>query len=166
MSRGVETRRDNDSIYRFVALEPYTRHLLNVSESGLQQISWRLPYKTIGVYADPNSVKRVFIPVLPMGELEGQISKVNKNGELESMSRIPVVIADLQGNVIARVSSDPGGMFNYTELKPGKYKVYVDAEAMERAGFSASPMREVEIKPSVNGDYIQGIDFVIVPKMK
>jgi hypothetical protein len=161
MSRGVEAKRDNDSIYRFVALEPYTRHLLNVSESGLQEISWRLPFKTIGVYADPNSVKQVFIPVLPMGELEGRVMKLNDNNEAKGMARIPIVISDAKGNFIARVSSDADGYFNYAELKPGTYRVYVDAEALARAGFTPSDPREVVVKPLANGDYIQDVDFQI-----
>ncbi len=161
MSRGVEAKIDNDSIYRFVALEPYTRHLLNVSESGLEQISWRLPFKTIGVYADPNSVKRIFIPVLPMGEIEGQVTKHLENGGNAPAARIPIVIEDSSGKLVTRVSSDADGYYNYTELKPGTYCIYADTDALTRAGFHSEVMHEVIISPSAVGDFHQGIDFVI-----
>lgn len=164
MSRGVEAKIDNDSIYRFIALEPYTRHILSVSESGFQQISWRLPFKTIGVYADPNSVKRIYIPVLPMGEIEGQVFKRNENGETEPAARIPIVIEDSTGKLIARVSSDVDGYYNYTELKPGTYCIYTDTDALTRAGFQSEEMHEVVITPSAVGDFHPGIDFTISRK--
>ncbi len=164
MSRGVEALVDNDSMYRFVALEPYTRHLLSISESGLQQISWRLPYTTIGVYADPNSVKRVYIPVLPMGEVEGQVMRINNKQMEEPASRIPVIITDSAGSFVARIVTDSNGFFNYAELKPGTYTVSLDEEAMNRAGFATSEIREITIAPSINGDYIQDIDFIIQSK--
>lgn len=162
MNRGVQTLLDNDSIFRFVALEPYTRHLLTVSESGLQQISWRLPYSTIGIYADPNSVKKVFIPILPMGEISGQVVRVDSLGNAMPASRIPILITDANGVFVARVSTDASGYYNYTELKPGVYLIAPDPDAMKRAGFSAPPpAKAITIRPMQEGDFFDGVDFEI-----
>ncbi|MFN6379467.1 MAG: carboxypeptidase-like regulatory domain-containing protein [Flavobacteriales bacterium] len=162
MNRGVQTLLDNDSIFRFVALEPYTRHILTVSESGLQQISWRLPFTTIGVYADPNSVKKVFIPIMPMGEVAGMVMSVDSLGNAKPAARIPILITDANGVFVARVASDASGYYNYTELKPGVYLVSPDPEAMKRAGFTAPPAKAVTIRPMKEGDYTDGVDFEIL----
>lgn len=164
MNRGIEALLDNDSIARFVALEPYTRHLLTVSESGLPQISWRLPYTSIGVYADPNSVKRVYIPVVAMGEIEGRVMQLDEEGRQLPAPRIPVMILSESGDLVARSSSDASGYFNYAELKPGKYTVVPDKDALSRANLISTGERTVVIAPSINGDYLQGIDFLVMPK--
>ncbi len=163
MNRGIEALLDNDSIFRFVALEPYTRHLLTVSESGLQQISWRLPYTTVGVYADPNSVKRIFIPVVPMGEIEGRVTKIDEFGKSSPAGRIPMVITDASGVIAGRANTDASGYYNYAELKPGSYTVSPDPDAMARARLSTTRERVVSIVPMAEGDYQQGIDFVVSP---
>ncbi len=161
MNRGVQTLLDNDSIFRFVALEPYTRHLLTVSESGLQQISWRLPYTTIGVYADPNSVKKVYIPIRPMGEIAGQVIRSDSDGKSAPAARIPILITDSNGVFVAGVSTDASGYFNYTELKPGVYLIAPDPDAMKRAGFNAPPSKAITIRPMQEGDFFDGVDFEI-----
>lgn len=164
MSRGVEALIENDSVSRFVALEPYTQHLISISPSGMQQISWRLPYSSIGVFADPNSVKQVFIPILPMGEIEGQVSKTDASGRVIAASRIPIIILSEQNTIVARMTTDASGYFNYAELKPGIYRVEVDAQAMERAGFTSTESKVITIAPLTNGDYIQGLDFLLLEK--
>ena len=162
MNRGVETLLENDSVFRFVALEPYTRHLITVSESGLREISWRLPYTTIGVFADPNSVKRVYIPVVAMGEIEGQVTRLDENGRQLPAPRIPITIYSESGQFIARVTSDASGYFNYAELKPGVYTVVPDQDALARANLVSTDARAVRIAASANGDFLQGVDFVVV----
>lgn len=161
MNRGVQTMIDNDSMFRFVALEPYTRHLLTVSESGLQQIAWRLPYTTVGVYADPNSIKKVMIPVLPMGEIQGQVMQMNESGALTPAARIPILILDALGTFVARVSTDASGYYNYTELKPGNYSIAPDPEGMKRAGLSSSAAHNIVIRPMQEGDFLEGVNFEI-----
>lgn len=162
MTRGVESLLENDTVTRFVALEPYTRHLIKVSQSGLQEISWRLPYTTIGVYADVNSVKRVYIPVKPMGEVEGQVIRIDSSGLQFPAPRVPILITSIEGAIVGRVSTDQGGFFNYAELKPGRYLVGPDLDALNRAGLTSTKALEVVIKEGRNGDYLQGINFVVL----
>jgi hypothetical protein len=161
MNRGVQTMIDNDSISRFVALEPYTRHLLTVSESGLQQIAWRLPYTIIGVYADPNSVKKVYIPVLPMGEVQGQVMQSDDSGASVPAARIPIQILDAEGKFVARVSTDASGYYNYTELKPGSYTIAPDPDAMKRTGLASTAAHSIVIRPMQEGDFLEGVNFEI-----
>jgi len=73
MSGGRVISNKNDSIIRIVGLEPYTSYLLTLDDHGLEQISWQLKHKNIRVEIDPNQFKKIDIPVLPMGEVNGWI---------------------------------------------------------------------------------------------
>ena len=115
------------------------------------------------MYADPNSVKRIFIPVVPMGEIEGRVTKIDEFGKSSPAGRIPMVITDASGVIVGRANTDASGYYNYAELKPGSYTVSPDPDAMARARLSTTRERVVSIVPMAEGDYQQGIDFVVSP---
>jgi hypothetical protein len=69
INRGKQVLTENDSIHRFVALEPYATYLITVGNTGFESISWILEKETWSVVSDPNQIKQVFVPIKPMGEV-------------------------------------------------------------------------------------------------
>lgn len=148
-----------DSLIRIVELEPYTSFLVELDENSLEQIAWRLKYKSFRVYVDPNQFKKIEIPIFPMGEANGWVfitDEISARGQ----GRINVNLFSINGNRVASVMTEPDGKFTYLGLPPGNYYAEVDSQQIERLRFSRQPERiAFEIKPNEFGDIVDGIDF-------
>jgi hypothetical protein len=163
MNRGIESMLENDSITRYVALQPYTRHLITVSDAGLPNIAWRLPYQLIGVSVDVNSVKKVHVPVKPMSEIDGFVQLADSTGRLKPLGRMAVQIirADSSETEVARIVTDRGGYYTYPELPPGDFIVRIDPEQLAFLNYSSSDPMRISITPSVDGMFIPDVNFTL-----
>ncbi|HOX79880.1 MAG TPA: hypothetical protein PLF20_02340, partial [Bacteroidales bacterium] len=72
---------EKDSIIRVVGLIPYTDYILTIDEKSLEEISYRIAHKVIRIYAEPNQFKKIEIPVLPMGEINGWVLRKDGTGQ-------------------------------------------------------------------------------------
>lgn len=151
----------NDSIIRIIDLEPYTNYILELNDVSLEEIAWQLKNRKIRVYIDPNQFKKIEIPVLPMGEVNGWVYISDERG-IRGQGRIIINIFSKNGNKVASIMTEPDGGFTYLGLPPGNYFAEVDLQQIERLGFTRKPERiDFEIKPNKYGDIIDGLDFII-----
>jgi len=164
MNRGIHTLQENDSVHRFIALEPYTQHIITLSDAGLPNIAWFMPLKSIGVVPDPNSVKAVYVPVQPMGEVEGQIVITSPEGK-KALARMAVYITGTDRVFNKKLITDELGYFNFLGLTPGCYTLSLDQEQLHKLGYDAStPVREVIIRMDPQGDFQNELNFELTPR--
>ncbi len=150
-----------DSLIRVTELEPYTSYLLTLDESSLEQISWQLETSTFRIFFDPNQFKKVYIPVLPMGEVNGMVFVEDEQG-IMGQDRIVVNFYQEDGTLVHSTLSEAGGYFTYLGLPPGKYFSEVDKTQLERLSFTSEPEKTTfEIKPSYYGDIVDDLEFVL-----
>jgi hypothetical protein len=162
ISKGQQVITKNDSVYRFMSLEPYTPYILSISDGGMQNISWILKYKTLAVYPDPNTIRKVYIPVHPMGEVSGNISYI-RNGKQLPASRINILFIDQNGKTAASVLSEDDGYFDFLGLAPGNYIMKIDPQQLNAIGCISYPAEQsITIQINPDGDYIDGIEFQLV----
>jgi hypothetical protein len=162
LSKGIQVLKDNDSLHRYVSLEPYTHHLLRVQNGGFPSIAWMLPFETAAVYPDPNQVKRILIPVKPMGEIEGQVMYRRSDGELIPAGRIIIRILNKDGVEIKRLLSGSDGYFNYLGLPPGAYTLSLDEGQLQQLGMIPAPESiPLRIDSSFEGDFRDGFRFIL-----
>jgi hypothetical protein len=94
--------------------------------------------------------------------LEGTVFKESANG-LEGVGGLGLLIqrvGESEPLEIIRTFSD-GGFYAFG-LLPGKYTLVVDQKQLEYMNVSAEPgILEFEIKALVDGDYLEGLDFVL-----
>ncbi len=153
--------RKKDSVTRVMDLEPYTSYLLEMSNSGFDNIAWQLRDKTIRVYIDPNQFKRIEIPVLPMGEVNGMVY-IMEGRQLYGQGRIIVWIFKADGTPVKKLLTETDGYFTFLGLAPGKYYATPDAVQMSKLGWSYQPEKiEFTIRPSEWGDIVDGLEFTI-----
>ena len=72
-------RNDRDSTILILGLEPYTTCFIELDPNSFENVSWRLPYKTLNVAVDPEILKNIEIPIVVVGEATGNVS-VEKEG--------------------------------------------------------------------------------------
>jgi len=154
--------RSKDSLTRVMDLEPYTSYLLEMDNTGFENIAWQLRDKTLEIFIDPNQFKRIEIPVYPMGEINGMVY-LQDSTSLKAQGRILIDIFTENDVLKKRVMSERDGYFTFLGLPPGNYYATINAEQLQKIKMTATPERiEFTIESSEWGDIIDGLDFVII----
>jgi SPOR domain len=155
---------EKDSIVRVSDLNAFINYTVEFSDDDLDHIAWRFKHKTYQVLVDPNQYKRVYVPVLSVGEVTGMVYFDNEN-MLNGLGRITVQIYNQQGNLVAETLSESDGYFSYLGLMSGDYTVRVDEEQLEKLGYQSTPLfHNLLIKELIDGDIVDGLEFVLKTK--
>jgi len=161
INRGKQIFTENDSIHRFVSLEPYSPYVLTVANNGFPSLSWMIEKTTWSVVTSPNQIKKVFIPVKPMGEVDMNIS-LARNSEVTPAYRLIVYIVDGENHQVGKGLTEQDGSFSFLGLAPGNYRIKFDDKQLKGLGLSTTytPI-PFEIKVSSQGDYVEGIAITL-----
>lgn len=158
---GRMLRTVNDTIIRIIQLEQYTSYLVELDDAGLDNIAWQLKDKVLSVHIDPNQFKRLEIPVLPMGEINGMVT-LQTETDIRGIGRIVMNIYKSDSTYVTRVISESDGFVTYLGLPPGDYFAKISSSQMERVGMTASPASiNFSIEPMAIGDIVDGLDFTL-----
>ena len=150
-----------DSIIRVSDLNAFVNYNVSFSDDDLDNIALKFKHKTYQVLVDPNQYKKVEVPILVMGEISGVVHLTNEGG-MTGQGRISIQIVNKKGVVVAETLSESDGYFSYLGLRPGAYKVRVDEKQLNIIGYKSSPpAHKFMIKPLVDGDIKEGLDFEI-----
>ncbi|MBK6285278.1 MAG: hypothetical protein IPF54_23870 [Draconibacterium sp.] len=80
VSGGRAVISENDSIVRISDLNAFVDYTVEFSNADLENISWRFKHKTYQVLVDPNQYKRVYVPIVSVGEVSGMVY-LNKDND-------------------------------------------------------------------------------------
>ncbi len=159
---GVISRVDNNTTLRVLDLEAYASYTLTINALSTENISWQLPFETIEVIAEPNRLKRIEIPVAPMGEVAGMVYFKPEGQYQRGLGRVIVDIFTKDGRKVKSLLSEPDGFYNYLGLRPGDYYLSLDSLQLERINMRAEKMQiPFTVMPSYDGDYISGLDLFL-----
>lgn len=158
---GRVERNDRDTTIRILGLEPYTNLFLDLDANSFDNISWRLPVTTINVAVDPEILKHIEIPVNVVGEASGNITRNKQAGGL-GIGRIIVRFLTKDNKLAGTTLSEDDGWFTWFGLTPGEYIAMPDTAQLNKLMMISQPaMREFRINPGIDGDIIDGLDFVL-----
>lgn len=161
ISGGKPFQDDKDSTIRVLDLEPYTSYYVELDQNSFDNVAWKLRKKTMTVIVDPNQFKVIEVPIAVVGEVSGTVYKKGK-GEAAGLGRIVVNFFDKNAKVVGKTLTEPDGYFSYLGLAPGKYYAQVDTAQLKRVQMSIdSAQLPFNIKPSRDGDIVEGIDFTL-----
>jgi len=151
-----------DSIVRVLDLNAFVNYTIEFSDTSLDYISWRFKNKTYQVMVDPNQYKRVFIPIVAVGEVSGTVY-LKKGKNKQGQGRVTLQIFDDKENKIGETLSEFDGYYSYLGLKTGKYTIRVDSSQLKSLNYQSLPgTYEVVIQVSEDGDIIDGLDFNLI----
>ncbi len=154
-------KRDADTTIRIFGLEPYTDCFIEFDQSSFDNIAWRLKFRTMNIAVDPNLIKLVEIPINVVGEAAGMV-RMDKKGVLSGLARIIVNFYDKDQKKIGRTLTEDDGYFSYFGLNPGNYDARIDSAQLRRLGFISIPDSvNFNIAANLDGDYVDGLDFII-----
>jgi hypothetical protein len=89
----------------------------------------------------------------------------NENNR-KGLGRIIVQIFNQQGVKVAETQSESDGYFSYLGLKPGSYTLQLDPEQLNKLNYQSAPLQHnTVIKELVDGDIVDGLEFVLQAKI-
>jgi hypothetical protein len=133
---------------------------LTLDDKSLEQISYRIPNKNPRVFVSPNGFRRIDVPILPMGEVNGWVFLKEKNGR-KSQERMLVNFYAGNGAKVASTQTETDGGFTYLGLAPGHYVARVDSSQLARLGMTVVADVPFEIKPDVLGDIVYDLQLFV-----
>ncbi|MBD3374521.1 tetratricopeptide repeat protein [candidate division KSB1 bacterium] len=153
---------DADTLIRITGLEPYREYFLKVNTLGLENIAWKPRFTSMSVFTDPNAFKSVPLPVIVQAEIQGNVSIETLDG-LKGKGGMTLYCRELGGDQLYQIKSDPyNGDIYYLGLKPGTFIVYPDPLQLKSLDLRSKPRyRIVRVRPSVEGEIIKGLNFVL-----
>ena len=150
-----------DSIVRIVNLNAFVSYNMEFSDNDLENIAWRFKHKTYSVLIDPNQFKKVYVPIIVVGEVSGMVY-FNKENVKKGLGHIVVQIFDKKGKMVSQTQSESDGYYTYLGLRPGDYTIRVDEKQLENLKYQSAPLQHtMQIKVSKQGDIVDGLDFVL-----
>jgi hypothetical protein len=153
-----------DTVIRISGLNAFRYYTAEFRDNDLGNISWRFSKKTYSILVDPEQYKRVFIPVIPVGEVNGMIYL--NDTELNGEGRIMLEFLNAKDSVkVGETMSDPDGYFSYVGLKAGDYLMKINSDQLKKLGYNPdSAFRKFTVIPKEDGDIIEGKDFILYEK--
>ncbi|MFC2107357.1 hypothetical protein ACFLRY_03370, partial [Bacteroidota bacterium] len=160
--RGGQISRNNkDTTIIITELEPYTSHFIEMDMNSVDNIALRLKDKSLLVGVNANQLRLIEIPVYIAGDVSGMVL-MKVNNTTKGQGRILINFYNSKGELAAQTLSEPDGYFNNFDLEPGNYNVMIDPDQAEIINIKSSPgVIPITIKPDIDGDYIEGLQFII-----
>jgi cell division protein FtsN len=158
---GRVEKNDRDTTIRILGLESYTSCFIELDQNSFDNISWRLPYKTLNVNVDPDILKLIEVPVIVSGESSGHVSLV-KDGKKTGLGRIIISFYTTSNILAGKTLTEDDGYFSYMKLEPGAYSVRIDSVQMNKIDMISEPESlQFIINSGIDGDYVEGLDFIL-----
>jgi hypothetical protein len=163
---GRVVKNEKDSTIRVLDLQPYTSYLVELDKNSLENIAWQIKNKTLSVFADPNQIKMIEVPIAVMSEAAGTVNKLSKSGT-SGLARVYVNFYLNGKTLVGRTLTESDGYFSYMGLQPGNYIVRMDSAQLTKIKMVATPdFKAFKVKESKDGDYIEGLDFTLQSTLK
>lgn len=169
---GVKIKMDNNRsggmVYKdgFVTvnnLVPNYRYNVSVDMKSLKDPVWLPKYVDFSFITDANSYKAIDVPCYSTGIIEGKVMRFVA-GKYEAQNRVRIHIVNSETDYRDMVPVFTDGSYYKLGIMPGKYIAYVDSMQLAILGVvSAPPFREFNVKSSESGDFIDGINFELIP---
>jgi hypothetical protein len=149
-------------------------------EDGNVFIAPVMPYQTVNVTVDPNSIKDPLLgssvpgykvttrpgdivetdfPLVATSSIDGNIKMVDSAGNHYQIPDIVVELQDGKGKMLRRVVSEYDGFYTFDKIRSGDYKITIPPEAL--AEYNAYIVSPIRLKIDKVSDFYSGKDIVI-----
>jgi hypothetical protein len=152
------TRNKRDTTLSITGLEAYTQFILELETNSFDNIAWQLKNKSFSVTVEPNHFKLIEVPVTVAGEASGYVY----NQAQEGLGRIIIHFYNRHGKLAGKTVTEQDGYFTFMGLAPGVYTASIDEQQLKKVKMTASPALPFRIKANVEGDMVDGLDFVLI----
>jgi hypothetical protein len=153
---------EKDTMINILGLEPFIRYNLELDDRDFENIAWRINKKTYDVLIDPNQFKVIYVPVVPVGGINGTVS-LERDGNLDGIGRVLINFYNGIGARVASTLSESDGYFEYLGLEPGEFTARIDSVQLSRLNYSSTPSEiSFAMKATEDGDIADNVNFKLI----
>lgn len=165
LDRSANILLGSDGVLRITQLQSYWKYRLDIDIAALPNPNLAPKLKSFSFVAEPNRFRQIDIPLYQTGIIDGFVL-LERSGVQQGQGGLRLELlreGDTEPTEIIRTFSD-GSFYSYG-LMPGRYLLRVDAKQLEYMQVESVPgMLSFEIKALADGDYLEGLNLVLVKK--
>jgi hypothetical protein len=144
---------DANGAYRVWDVLPYEPIPVTVDSATLASPLWVPAFAATMIEPAPNRYRRLDIPVLPGGVIEGRVVRVSGGG---ATGGIVLVLTHRQSGERRLVSTFGDGSFYAIGMRPGAWELVVDPKCLSLLHSTAEALH-FTVTPSLEGTSVEGL---------
>ncbi|MBI5021190.1 MAG: carboxypeptidase regulatory-like domain-containing protein [Ignavibacteriales bacterium] len=149
---------------RLLKLPAYEEYDVAVDQNTLENPTWVPLNNVFRVYAEPNKVRAIDIPLVIGGTVRGSVKIQNNTIIAEGIRLLLKDMKSDQGKTYSTTSFSTGE-FEYASIPPGRYRLTLDETQLNALGLRAQPSyMNIEVNLTTDGDLIDNKNFVLISK--
>lgn len=148
---------DSSGQYRIWDLPAFEPVLVAVDSTTLESPLWIPAYGSMSVETGPNRFRRVDIPIVPGGVIEGRVARRTMDSTV-AVAGARLLLRRHGSSQTAHLVTFSDGGFYLIGVKPGEYELSVDPLLLERLGLSAWPVA-FSVPASPDGATVDGLEL-------
>lgn len=150
----------SDGVLRITQLQSYWTYALEIDTQALPDPTLAPKEKKFGFVAEPNRFKVIDIPLYRTGIIEGFVLINQASGEQGVGGLRLLLTKKSTGELIETIRTFADGSYYAFGLLPGEYRLTIDPKQLEFLNaITDKDFLEFEIKPLVDGDYLENLNF-------
>ena len=152
-----------DGVLRFTQLQSYHRINMEINESAIKNPLLVPKLKEFSIVTDPNQYKPINIPFYVSGIIEGKVQRKTSEG-IQGLSGVRLFLKAKESNYEKEMQTFSDGSFYAYEVPPGEYSLKVDSTQLDFLDARSDPSEiDFEVESLAEGDYVDGLNFNILP---
>ena len=164
ISGGTIRQAGNDGIMRISQLQSYWRYNVELRQSAIPNPTLKPLVNEFSFVADPNSYKRLEIPLYRTGTIEGLVKTRTEEASPRAMSGVRLLLTHLDTQEKKQLRTFSNGSFYAMHLRPGSYTLEVEPTLLDFTGKESLPAKHIfNVKALAHGHCLEGLDFLLIP---
>ncbi|MCC5926772.1 MAG: hypothetical protein JJU41_09465 [Bacteroidetes bacterium] len=149
----------------FTQLRQYDAYNVEVNEALVRDPSLVALRDRFSIVTDPNQFKVLEVAFVRTGVIDGMVQQMRRD-QLSGLSGLTMRLENLETGDVDAIRTFHDGSFYKMEVRPGQYRLRPDSTQLELLRSVAEPaFIDIEIVASEFGDFVEGLDFVIRPRV-
>lgn len=161
---GASSIQKNGILY-YTQMQPYFYYNMEMNKSAIDNPMLVPELDKFGLITDPNRFKKVEIPFYMSGVMEGIVERELANGKKNGVGGLKILLSQVNGEFNKEIRTFSDGSFYDYELPPGQYELEIDPSQLEILNRKSIPEKiEFEVETKAEGDFVEGLSFLLVPQ--
>jgi tetratricopeptide (TPR) repeat protein len=153
-----------NGVLYYTQMRPYFRYNMEVNTATIKNPMLIPELDKFSMITDPNGFKPIRIPFNVSGVMEGLVERRYEDGQRQGIGGLKILLTEHGESSPKELRTFSDGSFYDYPISPGLYNIKVDPTQLNILQTRSEPEEiEFEVKVTPDGDYIEGINFTLLP---
>lgn len=155
---------EKNGVLYFSQMQPYFYYNAEVNKGKIFNPLLVPQFDKFGLITDPNRFKKVEVPFYMSGVIEGVVQQLSSDLSKRGIGGLKLILNATDSDYYKEIRTFSDGGFYEYEVPPGNYELYVDRHQLNILNVASKPDTiRFEVKAISEGDFIEGLNFDLVP---